>query len=506
MAVGIQQRERDHRPAPADRVAAPSSGRAPLLRLDRRSLAVAAGLAIVVFALAWYRHASFRSSTLDLAVFDQAIWKLAHFETPQVTTIGWNAFADHLSPVLLVFVPFYWLAATPLWLFAAQGLALGAGYLALRPALDAAGTPRGVRLALEVAYVLSPLLWNAALFDFHPTTLVVPFLLVGLTCALTDHRKGLVLSCLAILFLRDDLGPAVTALALVGSTRPAARAGAGWRLRLGLAAAGTAWMAFGSVLGKFLGADRHWAYHYGYLSESPVGAMLHPVRSAVRLVEGVWEGDNLFLVLAFLGPFLLLPLLRPKWVLAAGLLMLPLLASAGTQFHSPKFHYGAPVLPFLIVAAGGAAARLPKWIEDRHVAVALIGASVTAFLLVGPPATQSLRQVAPGAAGARAALKLVRPGDGVAAGTSIGAHVSQRDQLLMYPYPFYDLAAQIPLSAKARQVDAATAATIDVVILAAPQNAKSQEILDGFTSSPYARDFHLQGRFDDVLVYRRTGP
>ena len=91
------------------------------------------------------------------------------------------------------------------------------------------------------------------------------------------------------------------------------------------------------------------------------------------------------------------------------------------------------------------------------------------------------------------------------AGTTMGAHVSERDQLLMYPYPFYALTPQIPLSAKAREVDAATAATIDVVILAAPHNAKSQEILDGFTSSPYARDFRLEAKFADVLVYRRAG-
>src|SRR5438552_18607113 len=85
-----------------------SGRRRPVLRVDRVGLAVAAGLAVLVFALSWYRHATFRSGTLDLAGFDQAIWKMAHFHSPQVTTIGWNAFADHLSPVLMLFVPLYW--------------------------------------------------------------------------------------------------------------------------------------------------------------------------------------------------------------------------------------------------------------------------------------------------------------------------------------------------------------------------------------------------------------
>ncbi|HVW32621.1 MAG TPA: DUF2079 domain-containing protein [Acidimicrobiia bacterium] len=508
MAVGTKGRETEpgFTPARPDDAGPAAPPPRPLLRLDRGSLAIAAALAVTVFLLSWYRHATFRSGTLDLAVFDQAIWKMAHLHSPYVTTIGWNAFADHLSPVLVLFVPLYWIAATPLWLFAAQGLALGAGYLALGPALDAAGTPRRATTALAIAYLSSPLLWNAGLFDFHPTTLAGPFLLAGITAALTDRRRELVLCCVAVLLLRDDLGPAVTALALIGAARPAARAGSGRRLRLGLAGLGLGWTAFGSELAKVLGSDRHWGYHYGYIASSPFVALEHPLRSAGRLAGGMWSADNLFLALAFLGPLLLLPLLKPKWVLAAGIMMLPLFASAGTQFHSPKFHYGAPILPFLLVATGAALARLPERVVSLHAPVLLIACSVLGFWIVGPPATGALTKDAPDAAGARAALKLVRPGDGVAAGTSIGSHVAERDQLLMYPYPFYNLTPQLPLTAKAREVDAKTAATIDVVILTAPREAEGQQILDGFLSSPYARDFHLEGRFADVLVYRRAGP
>src|SRR5581483_11871723 len=433
-----------------------------------------------------------------------AIWKMAHFHAPQVTSIGLDAFADHFSPVLVLFVPLYWLAATPLWLFAAQALAVGTGYLALRPALDAAGTPRPVAGALALAYLCSPLLWNAALFDFHPTTLAIPFLLVGITCALTDRRRGLVLCCVAVLLLRDDLGPAVAAMALVGALRPAARAGSGRRLRLGLAGLGAGWTVFGSELGRFLGADRFWGYHYGYIASSPLGVLLHPVRSAVRLAGGVWRADNLLLVVAFLGPLLLLPLLKPKWVLACAVMMLPLLASDGTQFHSPAFHYGAPLLPFLIVATGAALARLPERVLVPHAAGLLIACSLCGFYLFGPPNTGILTKAAPPPSGARAALALVRPGDGVAAGPTLGAHLAHRDELLMSPFPFYAVKPQVPLTAKAQEVDAATAAGIDVVIVTAPDGPASQAILDGFTSSPYARAFRLEGRFGDVLVDRRS--
>ena len=75
-------------------------GTRPLSYLDLRPrlLAVAGSLGLLALALEWYRFASYRSLTMDLAVFDQAIWKLAHGHGPEIRVIDWNVFADHLSP------------------------------------------------------------------------------------------------------------------------------------------------------------------------------------------------------------------------------------------------------------------------------------------------------------------------------------------------------------------------------------------------------------------------
>ena len=55
----------EHTALPDPDPAPGAARRRPLLRTDRRTLAVAAGLAVALFALSWYRHATFRSSTLD---------------------------------------------------------------------------------------------------------------------------------------------------------------------------------------------------------------------------------------------------------------------------------------------------------------------------------------------------------------------------------------------------------------------------------------------------------
>ena len=74
-------------------------------RLDRwLAAAVVAGM----FALQLYRYVTFRFTTYDLAVFDQVVWKMAHGHGATSTLTAWNTFADHLSPILVVFVPLYW--------------------------------------------------------------------------------------------------------------------------------------------------------------------------------------------------------------------------------------------------------------------------------------------------------------------------------------------------------------------------------------------------------------
>ena len=90
---------------------------------------------------------------------------------PDVSVIGRSLFADHLSPVLVLFVPLYRLAATPLWLFAVQALCVGACVLPMRALARFEGVAPWVATA---AVALNATLAAAAVFYFHPSTLAVP--------------------------------------------------------------------------------------------------------------------------------------------------------------------------------------------------------------------------------------------------------------------------------------------------------------------------------------------
>ncbi|MEY2468691.1 MAG: hypothetical protein QOF21_1389, partial [Actinomycetota bacterium] len=196
---------------------------------------------LAAFGALWFRYATFRSSLYDLGVFEQVVWKMAHGHGATSSLTSWNAFADHLSPVLLVFVPLYRLAATPMWFFGAQALALGLGVLCVRPLAEAVGLRdrADATNALVLLTAANAAIWNAALFDFHPTTLAIPVLLIGCTAALNHRHRDLWIVFAALIFLRDDLAVVGAALALVGWTTDSR---SGRRMRLALAGAGVAWM------------------------------------------------------------------------------------------------------------------------------------------------------------------------------------------------------------------------------------------------------------------------
>ena len=459
------------------------------LDLRRPYVVGALALGAVAFALEWYRFATYRSLTMDLAVFDQAIWKLARGDGPEVTVIGWNVFADHLSPVLFLFVPLYRVAATPVWLFVAQAASFAAGFLAMPALLRAAGVDQKLRPGFLVAYAASPLVWNALLVDFHPTTLAVPILVVGITAALRNDLRVLVAASVGLLLLRDDLGLAVAAMTLVGwaSTRTSRDR----RLRVIVAAGGLAWVLVGGAVGSALGASRHWLPRYGYLASTPDDALLQPWRTLPRLLLGLGRVDNLTLIIACVGTLAFLPVLSPRRLLLAGFVALPFLVADDPNLHSLSFHYEAPVFPFLMLAAATGITRVTD--ERARVAGRVLVPAFTLLVLLalGPVDTKSLTDETVAVADARRALSSVGPNDRVVASDQLAPHLSQRAFLLPYPFPFAQAHQQFPVASSVARVSPEVADTIDAVVIP----SKGTPDIPGFTPS----------RFGTVVVYRRNG-
>ncbi len=474
-------------------------GRRAYLSRCTTDRAVAVALGLLVFAASWYRHASFRSSTYDLAVFEQVVWKMAHGHGATSSLTSWNAFADHLSPVLLAFVPLYRLAATPLWFFAAQAVAVGLGALCVRPlaaavGLDDKSSPAGFLVA---AYALHAAVWNAALYDFHPTTLALPVLIIGCRAALTQRHGDLWFVFGALVFLRDDLALAAVAIACVGARSDTA---VGRCHRLALGAGALIWTVGGAHVGAAMGASRHFEARYGYLGASMTDAATHPWHSAVEVLRHVIIADNAFFTLALLLPFALLPLRRPAWLALAIFVALPALAATDSNLHSPEFHYGAIVVPFLVLAATGALVAVGA---DWRRRLVMVAAPLTGgvLALAGPLATGQLTGPAVAAADVRAALATIAPSDAVAAGSALGPHLAHRETLLPFPYPFADAPRTFPLDPRVTATSTARQREIDVIVVG--RTRRSTPLLLRVASLPDVREQFVRTDFGTVTVFRR---
>jgi uncharacterized membrane protein len=389
----------------------------------------------------------------------------------------------------LLFVPLYRLAATPMWLFLAQAIGFGAGFLALPALLRATGVDPRLRPGFLVGYALTPLVWNALLVDFHPTTLAVPFLVVGITAALRRDLRTLTAMAVAVLLLRDDLGLAVAAMALAGWARTESTRER--RRRVALALGGLAFVFVGGAVGSALGATRHWIPRYGYLASTPARAVLHPWETLPRLVLGLGRIDNLTLTIVCLATLAFLPALSPRRLLLAAFVALPFLAAQDANLHALSFHYEAPVYPFLLLAAATGLGRLGA---DR--ARVAVRGMVPAFALIvlvalGPLDTKALTDKTIRAGDARRAIASVAPSDRVVADDVLAPHLSQRAFILPYPYPFARAGQSFPVAASVARVDPRLAATIDAVVVASGATPD----LPGFAPR----------RYGTVVVLRREG-
>jgi uncharacterized membrane protein len=489
-----------HRDSLGKGVAPP--GRPVYLSRERKIVAAGCALGLVLFLFGWYRHATYRSRTFDLAYFDQALWLLSHGHIPLVTVIGRNIFTDHFSPAMVLFVPFYALAPSPIWLIGSHAVALGVGLVALGPLLDEFRLTDRWRQALMVAYAFNPLLWTAALFDFHMTTLAVPFLIVGLTAALRDDLRTLTGVSFALLLIRDDLGLAVMGLVLIGIMNSEHV-----RARVAVAVVAIAWVLIAGRFGQTVDSPELWQAHYGYLGSTPGVAVHHSVRSLARTAETIWSFGNFTTMVAWLLPLGFLPLLWPGRALLGLLWVLPLFASA--RFSAgilPALHHGVVVLPFLLLATATAitALRSSHRLVDFAGPWVVIALALSSLYAADPFSAWIGNTRAPSPSLAREALQHVRSSDAVTATSTLGPHLAHRVLLLPFPYPFMRGDDLAPLDASVTRTGLREVARIDAVAIYMGFDGSTSRIRRAFLRSPYLSDFRLVFDRGGLLVFRRV--
>ncbi|MBI4449585.1 DUF2079 domain-containing protein [Candidatus Uhrbacteria bacterium] len=374
---------------------------------------------IAVSAVGFWKYAHYRYQGMDLAIYANVLWSLTHGGGWWSSVQGSMYLGDHVEPILLLIAPLFRLWSDPRLLIVVQALALGLTaipmLLLLRHFSRVGNQESGIRdseiesksrsiihnsyfIILSALWLLNPLLWNAALFEFHALSFAPLFLLSAAYAYLRRRFWWFLLWVFLALMVREDVALIVVMFGVVELVRkhqaPSTKSQTStkhqisnkhqaphatrhwfgvlvleyvWNLGFGiwnfitsrmfLPRMRTVWVAVPMTVGAlwFLLATRIAAIHsangaykfliyYGWLRDA--------ASHSLAFLQHIVSIGNIDMVLGLLLPFLFLPILRPRWlVLAIPPFLQILLAAPGGSSVVIETHYALLFLPALILAS-----------------------------------------------------------------------------------------------------------------------------------------------------------
>jgi uncharacterized membrane protein len=350
------------RVSPRDRVVEPQAAWFACPAQIRLAVGVAAVSLAVSLALGWIRVSTGVAGNYDLGIFVQAAQRWATGRWPGSSIRGVdNLFADHFSPVTVLFGLGWRIWPDPRALLVVQALALAVA-VGIVTAGAARRLPPWPALGLGLAAGLVKGTISAASFDVHETALGTP-LMAGLCWGLLERRFWLVFGCgAALLGVKEDLGLTVAA------------AGAVWwwlfherRQAAALVGLGLVGFVLANAVVIWVAPD-HRSPYLPFL----FGASGNPQGLAGAIVPG---GVRLAPILLFALTAGIVGLGSPLVLMA-----LPTLAwraaSSNTSYWQTYFHYDVILVPIAAFALLDVLSRVRLRARRRAVAVVAVVAAV----------------------------------------------------------------------------------------------------------------------------------
>jgi uncharacterized membrane protein len=333
---------------------------------------------VIAIFLNFRQHAAFQTG-LDLSSYTHLFWNISQgggFVTLPGPT---NYLTNHFSLLLLLIAPVFSLWPDTRTLMVVQSIALTItiipAYLILRK--------RYPLLAplLVLAFVLSPLLQQTIVTDFHGIMLAAPFLAWAFYALYTRHTRLLFITLGLALLAREDVGLFVASFGLFIFIFHK-----GQRLiGLALMVLGGLWVivVINWVMPSFGIAYHHFGF-FSSLGGNSLGEMAgNVIHDPLRLVSALFTTSKLKAFLRFIAPLAFLPLVALGYPLLWLPMVLVYLISNASGSGLLDAWRLAPFLPLLWASIAVLLVRLrPRW-AGGAMAVLLV-ATIVGFLTLSP--------------------------------------------------------------------------------------------------------------------------
>jgi uncharacterized membrane protein len=278
----------------------------------------------------------------DFCFYDSSIWGAAQGSLLHSTILNVPSYLGiHFSPILFIFVPFYWLGAGSWILICARSAAAAGGSLLLRNyALKYSKLPSWGADILGISFLLHPMLQMASLSEFHGAILNLFFIPLFFVALASGKKSFIWFSLFFLLAVREDTWIYTTATAVLllwREDRKLALQIVFVSIIWGILAL-TVWMPFFQEGIKNSGGNVMFS---GYLSR---------YRGYTFSSLGPFLKTRLLADYKLLLPVVFLPVLAGKFFI---LMLIPLVQiQLGRISYQGKLllHYSAAIIPFVYIA------------------------------------------------------------------------------------------------------------------------------------------------------------
>jgi uncharacterized membrane protein len=319
------------------------------------------------------KHLAFQTTAFDLGNVDQAVWNTRHGRLLAMTNIEGldNRFGTHVEPILLPISLLYFLWSDPRLLLILQTLVIAIGawpvYLIARHELGKHESEKfktgwqaeALAVTFAAVYLLFPALQSANVFDFHTVALVPTFFLFAFYCLETERWGGYAVFAALTMSCKEDMPLLIAMLGLY--TLVVRRR---WLVGVITMAVAALWflLAVGWIMPHFdTGGVSPFANRYAYLGDGPLAMAITLITHPGVAWDQLRAAGGLAYVRDLLAPVAFLALLAPQvLVLLLPVLAVNLLSTDGFMHQLEGFHYGAPLVPVVVVAGVYAAAWLVR--------------------------------------------------------------------------------------------------------------------------------------------------
>jgi uncharacterized membrane protein len=341
-----------------------------------------------------FRHAAFDTAGYDLGNFSQAIWNTSRGRLMEMTTVpgATSRWAFHFEPILFLFVPIYAFWPSPVILTVLQVLVVAAGAVAIFwIGRDLLGS-EWVGVLFAGIYLMYPALQAAVVFDFHGVTLAATFLAFALWGLLKRRYVVFGVASLLAMSCKEDMPLLVMMMGLYILLVQRQ-----WRVGFITLVMSVTWFAVANfVIIPFYSpvGDSVYLARYTTLGSSLEELMLSFFTSPFRVLAVAFEPPKLLYWVQLTMPVAFTSLLDPLlFLLSLPSLAVNTLSSNSATYTLNRFHYTAPVVPFIVVSSISGIARLSRRLAKgdeklrstwrNRMLIIVIGASLGYHMMTG---------------------------------------------------------------------------------------------------------------------------